>query len=199
MRVKHLKKCPEGWHTAAELARLTGLSEPAIRQAKSRGTISDRFYCTTDNPKNANKPIMVFDKIKVANLMLSNKPRDTWPEWFLEYKGPEKKAPVNEEGEKGIFIGDIHEAKLETEKLKVEKAKLELQIAKNEVISVDEVKALLLNITQKVHQSLKSFIPRTAPLVADESDVHKVSMILEEEINSSLQNLSELETYRKSL
>lgn len=199
MRVKHLKKCPEGWHTAAELARLTGLSEPAIRQAKSRGTISDRFYCTTDNPKNANKPIMVFDKIKVANLMLSNKPRDTWPEWFLEYKGPEKKAPVNEEGEKGIFIGDIHEAKLETEKLKVEKARLELQKAKNEVVDIEIVKSALLNVSQKIHQGLKSFIPRTAPLVAAEMDPHKVILILEDEVDKLLQTLSELETYQEGL
>lgn len=89
-------------------------------------------------------------------------------------------------------LNQIREKK---ERLAVEKADLELKIARGKVLDVETVAGFLSTVAIETRQALLAIPPRVAPLVAAERDPVVVARLLESELYQALENLAKIEAY----
>lgn len=97
----------------------------------------------------------------------------------------------------GNDANSIYDARLKKLKLELIKQSLELQRAKNEVVSMDSISAIWLNMANQIKHNLLAFIPRISPVLAAETDPRICLSILENEIVDVLNNIISLEELKK--
>ena len=217
--IREVTEIPPGYIPASEFARRCGISQGGLSQAKAAGKFPAIHMCKVRFPQQP--PLMYYHWEACGPPYLRTRDPQHWPDWFkekeqlrisearkqLQAKEEPKKEPIEKSDKPlgmpkippapsaGEMILDIGEARLHAEKLKVERAALELQKAKNEVVSLATVESIMLEAGQTVKQNLLSIAPRLAPLLAAEAAPHKCLKMLEEEIIQSLQGLAGMNNF----
>lgn len=87
----------------------------------------------------------------------------------------------------GMF--DLHDVRLELERAKAMKEKLNLEILQGKHAPVDEIKKEFKHIAETLKKSILAIPDRIGPLVAGESDPHTVRQLLLVELKRSLQTI----------
>jgi len=102
---------------------------------------------------------------------------------------PEKKTePAAGKNDSDKFVA----MKLHREQLAIDKAEMEMKIARGHLLEIDTVGAILSTIAIETRQALLAIPARVGPLVAAEKDPVKVLKMLDEEIAQALENLGKL-------
>lgn len=102
-------------------------------------------------------------------------------------------APTEGEGDRPV--NHLARAKLRREQLAVERAELDLQVARNQLIAVGDVEELLASVAVEVRQSVISLAPRLGPLLAAMTDPAEVTEALDRELRATLEALQRIERY----
>ena len=105
----------------------------------------------------------------------------------------EKNKVGSNRGSKSIL--DMGDANLAEKQLKIEKLQVEMDIQKGNLIEIESACAVMQGAAQATRQGFASLIPRLGPLLAAEDDLHKITQMLEQEFDSVLNSLSEMENY----
>jgi len=85
--------------------------------------------------------------------------------------------------------------KIQKERLAIEKAEMELKIARGRLLEVDVVSVFLSTLAVETRQALLAIPPRVAPIIAAERDPRAVSRLLESEIAQALEALGKLSSF----
>ena len=81
-------------------------------------------------------------------------------------------------------------AKLRKEKAMARKAELEAEEKAGNLIKIDEIKSMWMDIGIRVQKAILAIPDRLGPILASESDAHKVHRMMTEELKYALRNLS---------
>lgn len=87
-------------------------------------------------------------------------------------------------------IHDPQLVKLYKDQLAVQRARLELQKAQNQLLDASEVASLWSGLAVQIRQSMLAIVPRLAARLAAEPDAHKCRVMLQSEITEALMELS---------
>lgn len=196
MKKRYTEKDESGeWMTLAEYSRALkedfdiDVTEPSLRTAAKAGKI------TGDIRKSGISTL--YNYTHSFEYLIEKSPRLTLPDDIRVRIGAFKKVH-------GIGANEALDKKIEeettlinertkNEKIKAEKAQLELDIMHGKYIEVEEASEILKTIAIEFRQSVKGIIPRCSKIIAAETDPHRVSEILKEEISVALDRLNTLD------
>jgi len=119
-------------------------------------------------------------------------------------KGPIKKAngktpktlEISEDGLSDV-PHDLHDARLQNEKYKAMKTRLDFEVAQAKVISFQDVYDTWKDISENLKKSILAIADRIGPLAAAEMDNHSCTMLLRTELKRSLQGI--VDKYSKKI
>ncbi len=163
--VKTTKK--ERWMSQADFAAKLGVEASSIIKARKTG----RVEAKRDRHKIMLEWYSQSKRFKETSYMFS-------PELKNQPK-PHRKTEDK--------LDNLPAAKLAVEILKAKKAKLEYEKAKGLTVDAEAVKNAWTGIASDLKKSILSIPSRIGPLSAAESDVHKCTQLLTNELKNSLQ------------
>ncbi len=94
---------------------------------------------------------------------------------------------------------DLHDARLKLEKYKSMKEQLNYEIMQGKYISIDDVSDLLSKLAQNLKKSILAIPARVGPIIAGETDAHKVRQLMIVEFKNSLQSVVDTNTLEEKL
>lgn len=113
------------------------------------------------------------------------------------------KGNVNVNGKKGKLelehMFDMHDIRLETERLKAQKAKFDFELLQGKYISFEEVLKEFKHIAETLKSSVLAIPNRIGALVAAETDEHVVQQMLIIELKKSLTGIVKSNIVNKQL
>lgn len=181
----------------AECARRLGVSATTI----TKGLKSGRFRVY----KRKGKELLDYAECKLAYLHTAKHLSAKVKKQKLKNKingGREKKSsPERDSPESNDVDGmfDLHDIRLQAERNKALKEKLLLEVALGKYLKYDTVKKEFCNIAENLKKSILAIPHRIGPLLAAESDAHKVVQMMIVELKRSLQGTVDinLKKYQK--
>lgn len=213
--IKYVMNPPPGFVDMAEFAKRTNCGITKIRTDRQKGVfpyVSLRWV----KVRKARRPVAYIDWPREGNKYISTLPPERWPLGFnpgeevevdrtTKQPGksvttppppPPEKSTVQETTENaGGVVASIAAAKLKQAQLDIEKRRLELAKANNEVLEVEVVANLLESVAATVKATLLAIPPRLAPILAAEDDVPTVYSMIEQEVHAVLEGLQDLEKF----
>lgn len=196
---------PDGYLTSHEFAAVVGHTPQTVMYAYRRGRFKRGKLLWWAKPGSAQEALLIpEDQIQPykANCRLSKPGPKSKKQATVAIPDPSNESsgiklrPITEEEYERLADRDPMEindpvlVKLLNEQLKAKRAKLELQRAQNELLDVSTVADEWSMLAIQIRQSILSIIPRVAPRVAAEKDLHKCREILQVEFNDALSELS---------
>jgi len=199
---------PPGYLTGLEYAERMGCSLASIMAWAKKGRIPYK-YMVSVKKRRQNKQYLAIDwNATIYDLIMDQrqayrpkdfkenkertyKPLDA-PKWERPSKDIEALPDTPLYGKTGGKVGeilDLSDAKLRSEKLKIEKQEFELMHARNEVIEMSLVVQERAESAVAVRVAVQAAIQRLAPLLAAESDPREVKKILLDQLNGALKSL----------
>lgn len=206
--IKTVTVIPQGFISAKAFATKCGVSQSGLTQARQAGKFAANSMRYIKPEKQRAQIYYHWDSLGPE--FIRSRPRSRWPKWFIKAEADAAVAVTGEhEAAQGgnptgtgmltkmgtTVVTDLNSAKLQSEKLKIERQELELLVAKNAVLDMEEVAGLFAEVGMAIKQSLLAIAPRVAPLVAAENVPHKCLKILEEEITKALKNIDTLKDF----
>ena len=168
---------PEGYLTINEFAEKVNRTSTAIYAALKAGKIPSKLLLDYQPLTGRRAVLISVDALRVMD---------------GETRGRKKKIELEKIKPPVEDVEHIGDIKIQKEKLLIEQKTLELQKAKNEVITASRVEEVMTNMGIMIKQSLLSFISRVAPLMAAEDNVVEIIKILEKEIKYTLDNIVDI-------
>lgn len=195
---------PEGYVSLVEFADLVHVNIRLLRTYVADGSIPPNVRVRIQNrirPSLSKEFIdssyaKIFSEEKTGRGM-KLKPKEVVK--LKEIRKKEKKGePILGEDEDvdNVFDDDLDHSKdywkIQNERVKALKSKLELQQARGEVISIAKNEELLKQIAVTVKQSILAIPDRLAPQLVGESDVRKIRTVLGRELREALSSLAKM-------
>lgn len=90
----------------------------------------------------------------------------------------------------------LTEAKRLREIVKMQKEQMELMKARNELIEYEHIESLIKDMAINIKQNLNAIAPRIGPIIAAETDAHTVVAMLQAEIDQTLTNILDPESFK---
>jgi hypothetical protein len=202
---------PTGYIPLPEFAERCAVSKSLVSQHKDSGRLNSDHLCWV-LPPDAKQYKLYLDWVVLGPPFIMARPKEKWPHGFKPpqtiTKKPESIAP---ELRKPVDRGEIKEQgkikdeatylsldglKRRKEELAIEKAELELQKARNEVVEIDAVNQTMQNIAALVAKSHETLSIRIGPMFAAETDPDQISRTYKKEVQKMLSEIrQELEQY----
>ena len=175
----------------SELARRLGVSPNTINKGQKTG----RFKAYIKDGKK------LFNYRDCKRVYLETKTRSGTPKKTAVKKVNGKKAEgldVSLPPESGA-PHDLHDARLKFEKYKSMKEQLNFEVMQKKYIKTEDVSKLLATLAQNIKKSVLSIPDRVGPIIAGETDPHKVRQIMIVEFKNSLQAIADTNTLEEKL
>jgi len=201
--IKIVDEPPVGYITCTQYSHRVGLNKMALNKAVKDGRIDSKYLVLA--PVNG-RPAVFFDYNKTVNSYLStvreryrptdwtggNKPyKELTPEeWkvLIHARRPKRPGPKSLEDRvkagdvskppKELFPDDMHASKLVHEHKKIEKLDIELKLASNKLIAMEDVISNMRMLAVEIKQAWESYEIKCAPKLAAESDPKKCKEIM---------------------
>ena len=94
---------------------------------------------------------------------------------------------------------DLHDARLKFEKYKALKEQLNFEVMQKKYIKTEDVTKLLERLAQELKKAILAIPDRVGPIIAGETDPHKVRQIMIVEFKHSLQSITDTNTLEEKL
>jgi AAA15 family ATPase/GTPase len=190
---------PKGYVNLKDFSALTKATYTEIRREILNGNIDRKNLIVTKHPKQNIKQIAIFWN-NAAYPFIVRRRKNLWPKDFKQNEEHEYNPIPLDEKSKAISSGkktserepiDLADAKLISEKLKIEKARHEIRLANNEVMNMKDVIAHNQEMAASLKGAVIRAITAAAPLVAASSDVRECNRILKNEFKIAFDALKQ--------
>ena len=187
--IKTVSTQPPGFVSRAEFAKECGVTPVSVTRAKQAGKF-DIQNLRWLKRSSGQKTLLISWRGEGPRYIMS-RPREKWPVDFV----PPEEDIFDESAGTGagqstpgsaLAITNIGNAKLREAQLKIEKAELDLQKGRNQVIDIEEVAGLWREIAMDVRQKVLAIPPRISSVLAAEDDPHDLQEMLEEALLEAL-------------
>lgn len=186
---------PDGFITLAEAARRGGVTLQTAHGAVRTGRVPAEHVRSTEYQ---GRRFWAVNEAAAVPILLSS-PSSTKNLSAVQSVPPPPPRLRKEEKHDYSVVGNATEqynaVKIHREKLAVEKAEMELKLARGLLLEVEEVSIFLSTLSVETRQALLAIPPRIAPLVAAEKDTTIILHLLETEITQALEGLGKLATF----
>lgn len=197
---------PIGYVPLPEFAERCGVGKSLVSQHKDSGRLHSDHMCWV-LPPDARQYKLYLDWVVLGPAFIMARPKEKWPAGFQPpqsvRKIPTKETPKTELSKRKAAIQESGKTKTETEylsldglkrrkeELAIEKAELELQKARNEVIERDAVHQTVQSIAALIVKSHETLSIRIGPLFATETDPDKISKAYKKEVQKMLSEIQQ--------
>jgi len=192
---------PPGYLTTAQFATRVGTTMMSVNRSLRKGKFHTKFLALA--PRNGKATVMINYNAAVVPY-LQSVPERFRPKDFDEndkeyrplsddeWKKINEESPLKKPGPKTIEDGeayrktgktpnlqpmDMHRSNLVHKHLQIEKAAIEVKLAKNQLIAIADVQATICMLVIEIKQAWEAFEVKTAPKVAAVDNVKEVKEI----------------------
>ncbi len=191
----------EGFLSANKFALKAGTSLPTLRKAFIDGRFNLDHCCVMISASHAKQLFIDWNAAAVYFIKARNK--NKWPKDFdpkakkykpikVTKKGKLKKEKKEKKKDALAHLVNLPEAKLATEKLKIQQLQVEIQIANNEAIKVEKACQVAQGIAYAVKSQLRRYIVLSSPDMLRCKNVQEVRTKQEEHMQPVLDELEQL-------
>lgn len=186
--------------TQAELARRLNVSEQTIYKGAKSGRFkvyikSGRKYF---NYQNCKRVFIETSKVGGSPRKIPIKRINGRTQKKIGVSGGQS-IPVAGEVPEVTIPHDLADARIKYEKYKAMKEQFNFEVLQKKYIASEDVEKLLVMLAQNLKKSILSIPDRIGPIVAGETDQHKVRQMMIVELKQSLQNISDTNLIQKQL
>lgn len=201
--LKMVEQEPVGYISLVEFAKRCNVGKSAITNAKKAGTLNRDYMCVVKKPGGKLERLFL-DWAELGPAYIGNLPKHKQPESFkvtekIKRDTAPKKPAANQytnNEEQDYNPNNLDSIKRKKELLAVQKAELELQKAKNEVIDRSILNNTVQYMAQLIKRKHETLSIRIGPMFATETNTEKIKSAYIREVKEMLGEIQkELKQY----